>query len=209
MITLNIRTGTLERLDFIEHLSIFNILTILIILTTLAILTVMNILIILVTSTISTNLKNLTILTILKSLLGDPHEGLRQCGGTFWPRYLSLFKPHKKLFSFRSNSWYYLSIVDISHPIPRYDPWPLHSTPRVGRGGTRQGCTNCGILASWLRWNGEKMRKWSGNGERLTLYISSLSLYFLPLSPFPNSLSISSLSFHFLHQNASHFVAKC
>ena len=57
--------------------------------------------------------------------------------------------------------------------------------------------------------NEEEMeRKW-GNGERLTLYISSFSLYFLPLSPFPNSLSISSLSFHFLHQNASHFVAKC
>ena len=31
-----------------------------------------------------------------------------------------------------------------------------------------------------------------GNGGRLTLYISSFSLYFLPLSPFPNSLSISS-----------------
>ena len=57
--------------------------------------------------------------------------------------------------------------------------------------------------------NEEEMeRKW-GNGERLTLYISSFSLYFLPLSPFPNSLSISSLSFHFLHQNASHLVAKC
>ena len=64
MITLNIKTGSLElyrteRLDFIEHLSIFNILTILIILTTLAILTMMNILIILViltTLTISTNL---------------------------------------------------------------------------------------------------------------------------------------------------------
>ena len=42
--------------------------------------------------------------------------------------------------------------------------------------------------------NEEEMeRKW-GNGERLTLYISSFSLYFLPLSPFPNSLSISSLS---------------
>ena len=45
MITLNIRTCT-ERLDFIEHLSIFNIWTFLIILINLAILTVMNILII-------------------------------------------------------------------------------------------------------------------------------------------------------------------
>ena len=53
MITLNIKTGPLElyrteRLDFIEHLSIFNIWTFLIILINLAILTVMNILIILV-----------------------------------------------------------------------------------------------------------------------------------------------------------------
>ena len=51
MITLNIKTGPLElyrteRLDFIEHLSIFNIWTFLIILINLAILTVMNILII-------------------------------------------------------------------------------------------------------------------------------------------------------------------
>ena len=92
-----------------------------------------------------------------------------------------------------------------------------------------QGCTNRCSLAAGLRGNEERMRKWRGNGEemerewgneeemerkwgngeRLTLYISSFSLYFLPLSPFPNSLSISSLSFHFLHQNASHFVAKC
>ena len=31
------------------------------------------------------------------------------------------------------------------------------------------------------------MRKWRGNGERFTLYISSFSLYFLPLYPFPIS----------------------
>ena len=33
------------------------------------------------------------------------------------------------------------------------------------------------------------------------------SLHFLILSLFPPSFSISSLSFHFLHQNASHFTA--
>ena len=31
------------------------------------------------------------------------------------------------------------------------------------------------------------MRKWRGNGERFTLYISSFSLYFLPVYPFPMS----------------------
>ena len=59
-----------------------------------------------------------------------------------------------------------------------------------------QGCTNCGILASGLRGNGERMRKWWeneemerewGNEERLTLCISSFSIHFFPLSPFPTS----------------------
>ena len=52
-------------------------------------------------------------------------------------------------------------------------------------------------------------RKW-GNGERLTLYISSFSLYFLPLSPFPPSLSISYIKMrHILLQNVKYgtFVA--
>ena len=64
--------------------------------------------------------------------------------------------------------------------------------------------------------NGERGRKWRENEEMKrkwreidSLHFLILSLYFLPLSPFPNSLSISSLSLHFLHQNASHFVAKC
>ena len=67
-----------------------------------------------------------------------------------------------------------------------------------------QGCTNCGSLAAGLRGNGERMRKWRGNGERMrkwrgngermrkwrerfTLKISSFSVYFLPLYPFPIS----------------------
>ena len=41
---------------------------------------------------------------------------------------------------------------------------------------------------------GEIERKW-GNGERFTLFISSFSLYFLPLYPFPD-------------KKLSHFVAK-
>ena len=41
--------------------------------------------------------------------------------------------------------------------------------------------------------NGERMRKWreSGNGDRFTLYISSFSLYFLPLYPFLISKIVS------------------
>ena len=75
----------------------------------------------------------------------------------------------------------------------------------------RQGCKNCGILASWLRGNGERMGKRRGNGKRMrklrkneemkrkwrgidSLNFLILSLHFLPLSPFPHSLSISSLS---------------
>ena len=58
--------------------------------------------------------------------------------------------------------------------------------------------------------NEEEMeRKW-GNGERLTLYIYSFSLYFLPLSPFPPSLSISYIKMHhILLQNVKYgtFVA--
>ena len=58
--------------------------------------------------------------------------------------------------------------------------------------------------------NEEEMeRKW-GNGERLTFYISSFSLYFLPLSPFPPSLSISYIKMHhILLQNVKYgtFVA--
>ena len=55
------------------------------------------------------------------------------------------------------------------------------------------------IVAAWLRENEVRMRKWRGNGERmrkwreneemkrdsLSTYISSFSLYFLPLYPFP------------------------
>ena len=45
--------------------------------------------------------------------------------------------------------------------------------------------------------NEEKMEREWGNGERFTLYISSFSLYFLPLYPFP------------IYPILSHFVAKC
>ena len=40
------------------------------------------------------------------------------------------------------------------------------------------------------RENEEMERKW-GNGKRLTLYISSFSLHFLPLSLFPTSKSVT------------------
>ena len=48
------------------------------------------------------------------------------------------------------------------------------------------------------RENEEMRRKWRENEEkeRLTFYISSFSLHFLPLSPFPTSIF-------------SHFVAAC
>ena len=42
-----------------------------------------------------------------------------------------------------------------------------------------QGCTTCRILAALSGY--EKMEREWGNGERFTLYISSFSLYFLPL----------------------------
>ena len=77
------------------------------------------------------------------------------------------------------------------------------------KGITNQGCTNRCSLAAGLRGNGERMRKWGGNGEKLRKWREIDSLHFLILSLFPPSFSISSLSFHFLHQNVSHFVAKC
>ena len=54
------------------------------------------------------------------------------------------------------------------------------------------------------------MRKLRGNGEKLTLYIPQFSLHFLPLSPFPLSLSISYIKMHhILLQNVKYgtFVA--
>ena len=39
--------------------------------------------------------------------------------------------------------------------------------------------------------NGEEMEREWGNGERFTLYISSFSLYFLPLYSFPMSKNVS------------------
>ena len=83
--------------------------------------------------------------------------------------------------------------------------WPLSIENRAsvahlwGRDifSQHQGCTTCCILASGMWENGERMRKWRGNGEemerecrngvRFTLYISSFSLYFLSLYPFPIS----------------------
>ena len=50
-----------------------------------------------------------------------------------------------------------------------------------------QGCTSCASLPAWLWENGEEMEREWGNGERFTLYISSISLYFLPLYSFPIS----------------------
>ena len=48
----------------------------------------------------------------------------------------------------------------------------------------------------------EKMKREWGNGERFTLYISSGSLYFLPLFPFPISKIVS-----FCHKMFNTFVA--
>ena len=72
---------------------------------------------------------------------------------------------------------------------------------------TVHGCTHRLILASWLQENGVRMRKWWGNrermrngeeiwrewgyGERFTPYISSFSLYFFSLYPFPISKIVS------------------
>ena len=53
--------------------------------------------------------------------------------------------------------------------------------------------------------NGGRMRKLRGNGEKLTLYIPQFSLHFLPLSPFPLSLSISYIKIgHILLQNVEY-----
>ena len=54
-----------------------------------------------------------------------------------------------------------------------------------------QGYTTCCILASGIQENEEIMRKWRGNGERITLHIYSFSLYFLPLYQFPISKLLS------------------
>ena len=61
----------------------------------------------------------------------------------------------------------------------------------VGFSTINQGCTNCGILASWLRENGERMIKRKGNGERMRKWREIYSLHFLIFSLFPPSLSIS------------------
>ena len=60
-----------------------------------------------------------------------------------------------------------------------------------------QGCTNCGILASWLQENGERMRKLRGNGEKMRKWWERVrkcgdihSLHFFIFSLFPPSLSI-------------------
>ena len=58
--------------------------------------------------------------------------------------------------------------------------------------------------------NEEEMERAWGNRERLILYISSFSLHFLPLSPFPHSLSISHIKVcYILSQNVEYgiFVA--
>ena len=62
----------------------------------------------------------------------------------------------------------------------------------VGFSTINQGCTICGIQASWLqenrermwkwRGNGERMRKWMGNGERMRKWKEIHSLHFLIFS---------------------------
>ena len=73
-----------------------------------------------------------------------------------------------------------------------------------------QGCTNCGSLATGLRGNGERMRKWRGNGERMRKWREIHSQDFLILCLFPPSLSISYMkNCHILSQNVKYgtFVA--
>ena len=83
------------------------------------------------------------------------------------------------------------------------------NTAHIERAGLQESLQPCSRAARKWRENEEMERKW-GNGERLTLYISSFSLYFLPLSPFPPSLSISYIKMHhILLQNVKYgtFVA--
>ena len=60
----------------------------------------------------------------------------------------------------------------------------------VGFSTINQGCTNCGILASWLRENGKRMRKWSKNGEKMSKWIENEEME-RKWGNFPHSLSIS------------------
>ena len=69
--------------------------------------------------------------------------------------------------------------------------------------GCQPGCEKNGERMRKWRGNGKRMRKWRGNWEK------NEEMERDSLSTFPHFLFISSLSFHFLHQNASHFVAKC
>ena len=56
----------------------------------------------------------------------------------------------------------------------------------------------------------EKMkRKWRENEEMERKWREDEKMEKDSLSIFPNFLSISSLSIHFLYQKLSHFVAKC
>ena len=68
------------------------------------------------------------------------------------------------------------------------EPWSL---------AARKWRENEKMKRKW-RENEEMRKKWRENEEkeRLTFYISSFSLHFLPLSPFPTSIF-------------SHFVAAC
>ena len=60
-----------------------------------------------------------------------------------------------------------------------------------------QGCTTCGSLAAGLQGNGERMRKWRGNGQILDNEEMEQDL----LSTFPHLLFIFSLFIHFQIKN--------
>ena len=64
------------------------------------------------------------------------------------------------------------------------------------------------IVAAWLQKNGERMRKLRGKGEQMRKWRGNEEMERVALSTFPHFLVISSLSFHFLYQKLSHFVAK-
>ena len=122
-----------------------------------------------------------------------------------------------KPFCFYFKSYHFWANCNILMIFTQVAVWapahPSHNLPLLSLQAppppSPQGCTNRCSLAAGLRGNGERMRKWGGNGEKMRKWREIDSLHFLILSLFPPSFSISSLSFHFLHQNASHFVAKC
>ena len=138
-----------------------------------------------------------------------PSTSLSPCSAASWPFFVPS-QPSSKTIWF-SRPWITVaSVASYSHFSSQSDANRWTISPSGESVATfqffnfsatdfksKQGWTTFCSLAAGLQENGERMRKWRGNGERMriwrgngkrcTFYISSFSLYFPPLYPFPIS----------------------